>query len=517
MSGNRYHRRYMAVLGVDIGTTSAKAIAFTTEGRRLAAAQEEYALIRPKPGYYELDSPGMLAAVGKVIGAVCTEVGRGKIRAIACSALGEAVLPVDADGNPLGNTVLALDHRATDQARALAESIAPEEFFRITGQALHPIASICKILWWREHEPELFARTRRFLCWNEMLALHLGVRPAISPSLAARTGLYDLRAGAWSQRLMQLADLSEERLGCIAAAGEVVDRVARASADQLGLHPRCVYVSGGWDQACAALGCGAVREGIVVNSMGSTDSLNATYRGIHTSQAMLDCRFTCTPAAVAGLYCTNAFSLSGGNLLAWFRDHLDAERAKRLAGEGRDYFTQLIEEAVHSRHPALVLAHFAGSGTPYMDADSRGAVLGLSLASEKADIARGVVEGIALEMAQNLEALGRSGIPAESIHAGGGGARNRRILQMRADAFNRPLVPLEVEEAGCLACGMLAARALDPSLRLEQLARSWVRRGSPVMPRPEQAARLARKREIHARLYPALRELNHLIAELQDS
>ena len=506
----------MAVLGVDIGTTSVKAIAFTPEGRRLAAAQEEYALIRPKPGYYELDSLRMLEAVRTVIGVVCARAGRGEIRAVACSALGEAVLPVDSSGNPLGNTVVALDHRAADQARALAESIAPEQFFRITGQALHPIASICKILWWREHEPELFARARMFLCWNEMLAMYLGVRPAVSPSLAARTGLYDLRSGAWSQRLMQLADLSQERLGRIAAAGEVVDRVDRSRAGQLGLHPRCVYVSGGWDQVCAALGCGAVREGIVVNSMGSTDSLNATYRGVNTSPAMLDNRLTCTPAAVAGLYCTNAFSLSGGNLLAWFRDQLDGERAERLAGEGKNYFEELVAESAHSRHPALVLAHFSGSGTPHMDAESRGAVLGLSLASGKADIARGMVEGIALEMAQNLEALKRCGIPVQSIHAGGGGARSRQILQVRADAFNRPLIPLHVEEAGCLACGMLAARALDPSLQLEQLAESWVRRGSPVEPLPEQAARFAAKREIHARLYPALKELNHLIAELQN-
>jgi xylulokinase len=260
-----------------------------------------------------------------------------------------------------------------------------------------------------------------------------------------------------------------------------------------------------------------VEEGIVVNSMGSTDSLNATYSGVKTGAAMLDNHFTCTPAAVPGLYCTNAFSLGGGNLLTWFRDHLDRERAQSLASGGESYFAVLVAEAMKSRNPVLVLPHFAGSGTPRMDPESRGAMLGLSLASQKKDIARGIFEGIALEMALNLEALKQADVPLRSLYAGSGGSRNPELVQMRADVFNLPVTPLNVEEAGCLACAMLALCALDPSRSIRQLARTWIKTGEPVMPRPQQAEVFARKREIYARLYPALRELNRRAGEFQDS
>lgn len=507
----------MVVLGLDIGTTSTKGIAFNEQGEALAAAQREYDLLRPKPGYYELDSRRMLGSIREVIRDVAGQVGKGRIGGIASSALGEAVLPVDRKGNPLSNTIAALDHRAVEQAQTLAESIDPAEFFRLTGQSLHPIASIFKILWWRDREPRVFEQASKFLCWNDMLALTLGIEPAISASLAARTGLYDLQQGGWSRRLLEIARLREDQLARIVAPGEVVDTVARIPAEDLGLAGDCVYVSGGWDQVCAALGSGAVAEGIVVNSMGSTDSLNASYGATNTSEAMLECHFTCTPAAVPGLYCTNAFSLSGGNLMAWFRDHLDRERAESLAAEGGGYFPQMVAEALESRNPALVLAHFTGSGTPSMDPESRGALLGLSLATEKRDIALGILEGIALEMALNLEALKRAGIPLRVIHVGSGGARSPELVQMRADVFNLPVTPLDVEEAGCLACGMLALGALDPSRSVQELVRCWVKTGEPVIPRPQQAEHYARKREIYKRLYPALRDLNSAASEFQGS
>ncbi len=497
----------MIALGLDIGTTAVKAIAFDERGQQLASAHREYPLQRPKPGYYELDSRHMSKAIREVIRGVAESVGLGSIRAIASSALGEAVLPIDSKGNPLYNTVVALDHRATEQAQALAAMIDPSAFFRLTGQSLHPIATICKILWWRDREPEIFDRAGKFLCWNDMLAVLLGIDPGISPSLAARTGLYDLRQGGWSERLLDLAHLKEDQLARVVPAGRVVDRVSAAAAELLGLARDCVYVSGGWDQVCAALGCGAVEEGIVVNSMGSTDSLNATYVGINTTDPMLEAHFTCTPAVAQDLYCTNAFSLSGGNLLTWFRDHLDTERAERLTEAGKDYFAELVADALRSESPVMVLPHFSGSGTPHMDPHSRGAMIGLSLATTRRDIALGIIEGIAQEMALNLEALEQAGIPVRQLYVGGGGARSHELVQLRADVFNRSVTPLRVEEAGCLACGMLGMCALEPSIRVEQLVLSWVRTGAIVAPRTERAASYHSSRKSYASLYSALRPL----------
>jgi xylulokinase len=504
----------MAVLGIDIGTTGVKAVAFDLDGKTLASAQAEYPLLKPRPGYFELDPTGVVAGIEEVIHRVCDAAGAGRIRALACSALGEAVLPVDARGRPLANTIVALDHRAVAQAQALRRRLSPQKFFAITGQSFHPIATLFKILWWKDERPELFRAASRFLCWNDMLAVVLGLEPAISTSLAARTGLLDLRAGRWSERILELAGLSEDRLARVVAAGQVVGKVPAARARELGLAEGCLLVSGGWDQVCAALGSGAVETGVVVNSMGSTDSLNATYDSINTTERMRQRNFTCTPAALPGLYCTNAFSFTGGNLLDWFRDSLDTEAAARSPREA-DYYTDLIEQALASRHPALVLAHFAGSGTPSMDPEALGAMVGLSLATGKADLAMGLLEGVAQEIALNLQALRDAGIPVRVLYAGSGGARSRELLQLRADVLGRAVTPLEVEEAGCLACAMLACSALDPSVPVAERARRWVRPGPVVEPRPAWAEYYRARRELYARLYPALRELNRSLRALR--
>jgi xylulokinase len=154
-----------------------------------------------------------------------------------------------------------------------------------------------------------------------------------------------------------------------------------------------------------------------------------------------------------------------------------------------------------------VLPHFAGSGTPFMDPESRGAMLGLSLATAKRDIALGILEGVAQEMAMNLDALRRAGVPVRRLYAGGGGARSPGLVQLRADVFNTTITPLDAEEAGCLACAMLAACALNPSIGIGDLARSWIRTGEPVQPRPDRAAVYAQRRKTYGRLYPMLRQL----------
>jgi xylulokinase len=257
-----------------------------------------------------------------------------------------------------------------------------------------------------------------------------------------------------------------------------------------------------------------VEAGVVVNSMGSTDSLNATYAAVNTSGRMLERNFTCTPAAVPGLYCTNAFSFTGGNLLDWYREQLDAAGPDRQ-GRGSDYYPQLVRQALASRHPALVLAHFAGSGTPTMDPEALGAMVGLSLATDRADLAMGILEGVAQEIALNLEALRDAGLPVRVLFAGSGGARSPDLLQLRADVLGWPLAPLEVQEAGCMACGMLAAASLEPSATAAQRARRWVRKGAEVEPRPAWAEYYRARRELYARLYPALRELNRALRALQ--
>ncbi len=501
------------VAGIDIGTTGVKVIVFSEDGTTIASARRGYALIKGTGDRCELHPDSMRAAIEEAILNASVAAGRGRVRAIAASVLGEAITPVDEAYRPLDNTATALDRRAVEHVVRFGRAFGADRFHRITGQALHPIASLFKILWWKEKHPELFRKTKKFLCWQEMLALVLGVDPAVSPSVAARTGMVDLDSGDWSEEILSHGDLDRGMLPTIVPTGTVAGIVPDSIARMLGLARGCVLVMGAWDQVCASFGSGAIREGTVVDSMGSTDSLNAVYSSPRSSALMRASGFTCTPALPAGMYLTNAFSLGGANLLSWIAALFDEGDAG--TGGERHCIDRLIWEAGKSRSPALVLPHFAGSGTPAMDPGSLGAMTGLALGTRLSDLVQGIVEGIALEMATNLEALRGSGLPVERILAVGGGARSPAILQLRSDVFGEEITPLLVEEAGCLACGMLASAALDGSPGIVNLAATWIKRGESVRPRPAWTEYYRELRSLHTSIYPALREIHARLARLE--
>lgn len=505
----------VAILGLDIGTTGVKGIAFSADGAYLASAYRPYRLIQQRPGWAELDPREVSTAIVEVIHSIVTRTGKSSISAICSSALGEAIVPVDDRLRPVDNSIIAIDNRAEWQAIKFSQLVPPGEFFHMTGQMAHPIASLFKLLWWKQERPEIFARARGFFCWNEMLAVLLGVPPAISPSLAARTGMYDLAAATWSERILEAAELSPDRLAPIVRAGEIVEEIPLGMAADFGLRKGCVLVSGGWDQACAALGAGAIEPGVVVNSMGTTDSLNVTFRGIATTNAMMTNSLACTPHPVEGLFCSNAFSTGGGNLLYWYQGIIGTDvRSGPNAGD----LTALIDQAIAaSKNPVMVLPHFAGSGTPSMDPQSLGCVLGCTIATVREDLLRGIIEGIALEMWVNLKCLVACGLPVEQIHVCGGGARSRAALELRSAVFGRRIIPLEIEDAGCLACGMLAARALEPAKELGHLVHQWVRAGNPIDPDPGLAAAYNAKRAIFVQLYPALKSIMHDIQRITNT
>lgn len=498
----------MVVLGLDIGTTGSKGVAFDSEGKRLAETYRPYRLIGPRPGYFELVPSEVLDATEQVISETAKAVGKGSIKAIASSALGEAVVPIGRDNQPLYNSITPIDGRARKQITLFKGLFDEEAFFKKTGQLLHPILTLAKILWWKDQCPDVFSSAKQFVCWNEMLSLALGLDTAISPSLAARTGMYDLQRENWAGDILELAQLDPSKLARIVPAGEVIGSIPSSKCEQLGLARDCVLVSGGWDQSCSALGAGAIKPGIVVNSMGSTDSLNASFDEINTSEAMRKSSLTCNPHVVDGLYCSNAFSLSGGNLVRWLRERMGSHFETVATESGCDFYDLLVDQAETSKHPCLVLPHFSGTGTPYMDAESMGAVLGLSLATEVKDIAQGILLGIAFEMALNLDCLSQAGLPVDTILAGGGAAKNRKLVQMRSDIFNRPITILEVEEVGCTACAMLATRAIDSSINLSDQVKGWIQTGETMEPIPEKAERYREYYELYRQIYPAVSEIH---------
>ena len=261
----------MSLLGLDIGITGCKAVAFRLDGQTLAQAYREYPLIQPQPGWMELDPAEVWDAVREVIGRVTAAVRSDPVQALSVATHGESVLPVDAAGRPLCRFISAIDTRAEQQTRWWAEQVGRERLFQITGMPLHPMYTINKLMWLRDNQPGIFAASSRFLCMQDFVFHQLGLPPAMDHSLAARTMAFDIHRRAWSGEILDLAGMDAARFSPALPSGAAIGEVPASIAETLGLGRGGVAVTGGHDQPAGALGCGAIVEGICMDSTGTVE------------------------------------------------------------------------------------------------------------------------------------------------------------------------------------------------------------------------------------------------------
>ncbi|MBI5821129.1 MAG: hypothetical protein HZA88_19335 [Verrucomicrobia bacterium] len=498
----------MAYLGCDVGTTGTKAVVFDNDGNVLSSAYREYRLLTPQRGWAELDPQEVGDAVEAVLGEAAKKSPQ-PVESIALSALGEAITPLDAAGKPLDNTVLSMDSRATAQTAKLHEQFGAKKFFETTGHPLHPMHTISKLIWWRENKPEMFRRTARFLGWQEIPAMRLGVPAKVDYSLASRLGIFDIRKKQWSEPLMALAGVEEKQLPEAVPSGAVVGEIPASVCKKLNLAKGCVLVAGGHDQPCAALGAGVVKPGLAVDGLGTVECITVAYDHAVTDENMLGGNLCCMPHVVEGMYASLAFSFVAGSLLRWYRDNFaEAEKAE-AARTGRDVYAIMDDLALTSKHPPFIVPHFFGTGTPYLDSHSKGTITGLTLGTTRADMIRGILEGVAFEMRVNLEILAKAGVPLDELRCTGGGAKSRGWMQLKANLWGKRLCTLNTSEGGALACAMLGAVAIGKFKTLKQAVKKFVRVTGAYEPDMKEHARYSERYQVYRELYPRMKDLLH--------
>jgi xylulokinase len=463
----------MSYLGLDIGTSGCKAVIFDAEGREIRAAARRYPLAHPVPGHAELDPELVASSCSEVMAAVADS--GDPVRALGISCQGEAFTLLDAAGNCLVPAMVSSDQRAVREASALDRA----EIYRTTGHTPHPIFSLCKLLWVREHLPDVWAKTERIVCLEDFLHLRLGLEPAISHSLAGRTLLFDVLHRDWDDGLLTLAGISRTQLSRPLPPGGVVGQLGKEICHRLGFAPGAIVVAGGHDQVCAALGAGASRPGTAVLGSGSVECITLPVATPVFSDELREANLCCYPHAVPGLYATLAYNLSGGNVLQALVD-------RWLPSCTGDPFQVLMEQVPPGPTNLLVLPYFTASGTPHFDAQTPATIFGLRLETQPGEVIGAILEGLCYELAVNLRILERSGLPVNEIRITGGGARNRFWNRLKCDVFDRPVLVDEASEGGCRGAAMLAAAATGVA-SLDQLAAKWSPVGQPLYPDPRTA------------------------------
>ncbi|MHC4403331.1 MAG: FGGY-family carbohydrate kinase [Planctomycetota bacterium] len=496
----------MSYLGVDVGTGGAKAAAFDSQGRPLALAYREYPLLSEQPGWAELDSAEVLDACTEVIEEAARACRHDPVRGLGISCQGEAFTPVGPGGEIMGGAMVSSDARAASIADQWSRQFGALRLYELTGHTAHPMFTLFKLLWLRDHRPKVWDSAERFYCFEELLHARLGLEPAISWPLAGRTMLFNVCAHQWEEEILSAIGLEASRLARTVPSGTVVDTIPASAADALGLPNDVLVVAGGHDQPCGALGAGVVRPGLAMYATGTVECITPAFDRPIFAEGLFRSNLCTYDHALQGMYTTVLFSLTGGNLLRWFRDEWGAAECQEARRTGADPFDLLIDRMASEPTGLVVLPYFTPSGTPYFDAHVPGAILGLRLTTTRAEVLRALLEGVAMEMRLNVDILEQAGLPVDQFRAIGGGAKSPALTQLKADVLGRPVTTLAVTEAGCLGAAMLACAA-HAGASLQDLVETWVQTTSVVEPDRRRAPVYSERFEAYKDVYPALKRL----------
>lgn len=503
------------LLGIDIGTYSAKGVLCTPAGEVVAEAVIDHELSLPRPGWAEHDADavwwdGLVGLCHRLLG----DSHRGDdVAGVAVSAIGSCLLPVDAAGRPLRPGILyGIDTRAADEIAWLNDHFGDEPMFELGGMALTSQAIGPKLLWLKRHEPAVYAAAAHFITASSYLVLRLtGEAVMDHHSASYYNPLFDLRRTRWDDRFASpIVELP--RLPRLLWSTQIAGEVSAVAAAETGLRPGTPVTAGTIDAAAEALSVGVVAPGDMMVMYGTTLFFIQVTAGPVPDPRMWSCAY-CLP----GLYGIEGGMSTAGALTRWFRDTLAGEEQAIGAAGGANAYAQLAAEAATAPAGAnglVCLPYFAGERTPIHDPDARGVYAGLTLATTRADLYRASLEGTAYGVRHNLETMAAMQAPPRRLVAVGGGAQNRLWLQIVSDVSGLPqTVPVRTTGAA-YGDAFLAGLATGLVPSLDALHRDWVRPALELQPDPPAHALYQDYYRVYRDLYEVARPQLHALAAL---
>lgn len=496
----------MSLLGIDVGTTGCKSVVFSATGKTLASAYREYNVDSPAPGQAQLDSRTVWQRVKDTIAEVAAECKReDPIQALSVASLGEAVVPVSKEREILGPSLLLFDTRGNEYLNDLGSRLDDETLYRINGNTLGSQYGLTKLMWIRDHQPEVYEQADRFLFWSGFVAFMLGAEPTTDYALANRSLVFDLDRRDWSDELLQWAGLDRDKLPATVPSATVIGTVLPPLAEELNLAKDVAILSGTHDQCANALGCGLIDPGEALFGLGSYHTIVPVYDRRPASKVMIRLGLNTEHHARYDRFVSFIYNTCG-SVVKWFRDTFAAEEHRQAQAEGKDVYEQLFAELPGTPSSVTVLPYFSVMGPPTFITGASGVFTGLKLDTSRGEILKGILEGSFFSLRECLDRLPEAGIEIERYRAAGGGSRSDACLQLCANILKRPVVRSEVTEAGSLGSAILAGVGTGVFSSFKEAGRTMVKMGTPFQPDRHQAERYEAGFRKYRRLRTLLRE-----------
>lgn len=508
-------RMQIATIGVDIGTTNIKAVAFDLDGTQIGKESTPTLTHYPHPGWAYFSPDEIWESICLVLRRLMAKLPDGVTPgAIAFTGMAEAGVPVDAQGNPTHESIAWFDKRSEPQARWWAEHVGEERTASITGLPVNPVFGILKLLWIRANEPDAFAGTNRWLNVVDYGIFKLCGAAVTDLSLASRMLVLDLKNRCWSQTLLDAIDIPVAMLGEPVQSGLQVGQVHAEAAAVTGLPEGLPVCSGGHDHVCAAFALGLVRPGDVLDSMGTAEGIVLTTAQPHLKFAVTESGVGQGIHVVPGLtYAMSGLNYSGG-AIDWSRRLLLNELESSASFE---QLIRLAQTAPPGCDGVFFVPHLRRANPPFMDLHGRGAFIGVTSDATRAHFARAIMEGVAYDYQQAFDhTMAAFELEPRRQVATGGGTRNRLLMNIKANVSSHTISIPQVEEATCLGAAALAGVGAGLYTDHAEVETQIQYTEDAVEPNLE-LSRYYRERykRIYLQLYDVLKSINHQISTLE--
>jgi xylulokinase len=485
-------------MGIDVSTTGVKALLIAADGRVVGSANTEQPLSTPHPLWSEQDPAdwwsGAVSSVRRVLQE--TGIAGSEVAAVGLTGQMHGLTLLDAGGSVLRPAILWNDQRTGAQCDEMRAHLGKARLIAITGNDALTGFTAPKVLWVRQNEPQVYARSAHILLPKDYVRYKLTGGFAMDVADGSGTILMDVKARSWSPEVLQALEIPPEWLPRLYEGPEVTGVISAAAAGLTGLKAGTPVVGGGGDQAAQAVGVGAVQPGIVALTLGTSGVVFAS-----TSQPFIEPegRLHAFCHAVPGRWHLMGVMLSAAGSLRWYRDTFHP---------GLDYDTLL---APAPQVPAgceglLFLPYLTGERTPYPDPLARGAFVGLTIRHGEPHLVRAVLEGVAFGLRDSFELMKQAGQKEiAQVRISGGGARSPLWRQILADVLGAELVTVNTTEGAAYGAALLAGVGAGLWPDVDAACQATVRLTGSTAPRASSVADYEKIYPLYRQLYPALK------------
>lgn len=503
-------------LGIDVGTSGTKTVLFDETGRVLASATKEYPLYQPQNGWAEQDPKDWFEACVATIRGVLQQSGvpAGTVKGLGLSGQMHGLVMLDENGEVLRNAILWCDQRTAKQCEEITSGFGYDNLIAITANPALTGFTASKILWVKEHEPEIFRKCRHILLPKDYVRYLLTGTFYTEVSDASGMQLLDVPHRRWSGEMLRFLGLDESQLATVVESPEITGGISKQAAALTGLPEGTPVVGGAGDNAAAAVGTGVVEDGKAFTTIGTSGVVFAHSDEIHIDPKGRVHTFCC---AVPGCYHVMGVTQGAGLSLQWFRNQFCADLVQQAEAQGVDSYV-LMDELAASVPPGsnrlLYLPYLMGERTPHLDPDCRGVFFGLSAIHQRKDLIRAVMEGVSFSMKDCYDILVGMGVQVQSMLACGGGGKSRLWRQMLADMYGCKVQTVHSQEGPALGVAILAMVGTGAYSSVQQACSQIIQVKQGCEPVAEHTELYRQYHRLYAALYRDLKQDYQVLAQL---